>query len=332
MKLLLAAACLWLAGPAVAELAVPEGAQAAPPSQGGPVEVTLLFGLLDIVDIDDKAQRFEIDAYTELSWQDPRLAARAGEEALRVISLEDIWNPGLVILNDRGIDRLLPEVATVDAQGWVTVRHRLAGPLVVDLDLHEFPFDQQILSIDIVSYLHGLAELEYSSASELVARVDEFSAEGWIFEPLPVRHSTFRLRESGEGTPLISFQLRAQRDALFHVITLVFPMILILLLAWVVHWLPPQLSPPRIGTASATVFSVIAFGVSLRLGLPQVGYLTVADRFVLGCIILVGVSLAVAVMTARRVDAGDIDRARLLAKIMCWVFPLAVLLIVQFSR
>lgn len=303
-----------------------------PPTDGGPVDVTVRFALLDIVAIDDKAQRFEIDAYVELQWVDMRLAAPEGEGHLRVFSLEDIWNPGLVILNDRGLDRLLPEQARVDDNGHVTVRRRLSGPLVANLDLHHFPFDTQVLGIDIVSYLHDGREMAYTTESELITNVEGFSAGGWRFRPLPVEHTVFRLREDGDGAPLVRFQLEAARDSSFFVLTLVVPMTLILLLAWMVHWLPPQLSPPRIGTASATVFSVIAFGVSLRLSLPEVDYLTIADRFVFGSIFLVGVSLAAAVMTTRLVDDDRMDRARQLSRVMRWLFPLALVIVVVLSR
>ncbi|MGI9200948.1 MAG: hypothetical protein ACR2QL_07815, partial [Woeseiaceae bacterium] len=77
------------------------------------------------------------------------------------------------------------------------------------------------------------------------------------------------------------------------------PMTLILFLAWMSHWLPVNVIPPRMGMASATVFSLIAFGVSFRLTLPKIAYLTDADRFVLYSTLLVLLSLAITVTTIR---------------------------------
>ncbi|KAA9131897.1 hypothetical protein F3N42_06895 [Marinihelvus fidelis] len=303
------------------------------PSAGGAADVVSVhFTLLDIVDIDDKAQRFEIDAYVELRWQDPRLALPGSGEHVRLMTLDEIWTPGLAILNDRGLEPLLPEVARVSEGGQVVVRRRLAGPLAVDLKLHDFPYDRQVLTVDVLSYLHGPDEVQYAQDSELVSNPDTFSADGWGFEVLPPERSEFRVREGARGAPEISFRLMATRDSGFYVFTLLMPMTLIMLMTWMVHWLPPQLSPPRLGTASAAVFSVIAFGVSLRLSLPQVGYLTVADKFVIFSIIMVGISLAVAVLVARLVDIDRLDRALSVSRFMRWAFPLTFIAAMLLTR
>jgi hypothetical protein len=98
--------------------------------------------------------------------------------------LDEIWDPRLTSVNNRGVDFLLPSVATVDGEGNVIVRQRMTGPLGVDLDLREYPFDTQQLRIDIVSYEYSPAEISFSEDSEIVARPDLLNNDGWAFEPL----------------------------------------------------------------------------------------------------------------------------------------------------
>ncbi len=66
----------------------------------------------------------------------------------------------------------------MDNDGNAVIRQRMSGRLAVDLDLQEFPFDTQRLSIDIVSYRYPPSAVVYSSATEIVADSSRFSADG----------------------------------------------------------------------------------------------------------------------------------------------------------
>ena len=295
------------------------------PNAGGPAEVIQVrLGLLDVVGISDRNQRFSIDAFVEVHWQDPRLAAGTADFGdTRTLSADEIWTPRLLIVNNRGVQRQLPDVVTVDRDGNVILRQRLVGDLAADFELREFPFDSQKLRIDIVSYQYSPEELVYSTDSDLVARVESFRSKGWTFEALEPEHSIYRLEEDGRGTSQLSYVLRAERKSGFYALTLALPMTLILFLAWLVHWLPPGVVPPRIGMASATVFSLIAFGVSFRLTLPAIDYLTRADRFVVLSTILVAVSLAVTVFASRLASKDRLEEASRLSRRTRLGFPLA---------
>ena len=297
------------------------------PNHGGQAEeITITVGVLDIVNIDNKTQVFEVDLFVEIRWLDPRLAADGAEVSeYRTFSLGDIWTPRLVIVNDRGLDSLLPEVATVDRQGNVVLRQRVAGPLAVDLDLREFPLDTQRLRIDVVSYQYSPDELVFSDQSSMVARLDELSGGGWVFAAVDPEMSVFRLRQNAAGVSQVTFSVMAERQASYYLITLALPMTLILFLAWMVQWLPPDIVPARMGMASATVFSLIALGVSFRLTMPDITYLTSADRFVLYSTLLVIASLAVTVASVRLANQEKMDAAQKLTRRARWAFPFAYL-------
>jgi hypothetical protein len=294
------------------------------PNAGGePDEITVGLGVLDIVDIDDRAQVFTADLFVQIEWQDSRLAVDDDADTdLRTLPLDEIWHPRLTVINNRGLEFLFPEVATVDRQGNVVARQRITGPLAVDLDLRDFPFDTQRLPIIVVSYEYSPSEIVFSAASRLVTRLDELAGEGWTYEALEPERSVYRLQEGGRGGSQISFAVMAQRQAGYYIFTLALPMTLILFLAWMVHWLPVDIIPARMGTATATVFSLIAFGVSFRLTLPKIPYLTDADRFVLYSTLLVLVSLAVTVTSVRWASTDRKVAAEKLTRQARLAFPL----------
>jgi hypothetical protein len=302
------------------------------PNAGGPPEtIEIVFALLDIDDIDDKNQRFSVDAYFEIRWLDPRLAVKTdarSNDHMRTFPVDEIWTPGLTIVNDRGLSAMLPQVASVDNDGNAVIRQRMSGRLGVNLSLHNFPFDTQQLTIDMVSYRHPPSELVFSDTTEFVADVSKFSADGWRYELLQPSFSIFRMRQDAVGKSKLTLAVVAHRKASFYVLTLALPMTLILFMAWTVHWLQPSVVPARMGMSTATVFSLIALGVSFRLSLPQIDYLTQADRFVMFSTLLVLLSLAVTVVATRWVNHERMSDAVRLTKITFWVFPLIFAIII----
>jgi hypothetical protein len=303
------------------------------PNAGGePDNITVRLGLLDITGINDREQVFTVDIFVEVEWHDPRLALEeSGAGDLRTVAQGEIWQPRLTVVNNRGLDFLLPEVATVDGEGNVIVRQRLAGPLAVDLELRDFPFDTQRLPIEIVSYQYDASEIVYSKDSELLAKLDAMSGDGWAYTALEPEPMVYRLKDGGRGGSGITFAVMAERKAAYYILTLALPMTLILFLAWMSHWLPVHVIPPRMGMASATVFSLIAFGVSFRLTLPKIAYLTDADRFVLYSTLLVLVSLAVTVTTIRWASTDREEVAERLARRARIAFPFLYGLIVLLT-
>ena len=303
------------------------------PNADGPADIVKVrFGLVDIVSIDDRQQQFNVDAFVELQWHDPRLADPSlGKSELRTMAGSRIWTPRLLILNNRGLQHLLPDVVSVDHRGNVVLRQRLAGPLATDLKLRDFPFDTQDLVIDVVSYQYTPKELVFDDGSEIIANPGEFRSKGWTFEVLEPEYSEYRLVEDGEGTSLLRFTIRSERRSGFYVLTLALPMTLVLFLAWLVHWLPPTVIPPRIGMSSATVFSVIALGVSVRLTLPAIDYLTRADRFVVFTTLLVALSLAVTVLTSTWASGEKEEAAERLSRRMRYLFPMTYAAIIVLT-
>jgi hypothetical protein len=83
--------------------------------------------------------------------------------------------------------------------------------------------------------------------------------------------------------------------------------------------------------STATVFSLIALGVSFRLSLPQIDYLTQADRFVMYSTILVLISLGITVLATRWVNEDRLNDAVRLTLYTRWTFPLIFALIIVLT-
>lgn len=293
------------------------------PNSGGPsTEVRVGLYLIDIDEIDDVRQRFKVDLFINIAWQDPRLALPEEEQSgqIRTLPISEVWTPRGLIVNDRGLSLQLPLVVDVDAQGGVVQRQRLFGELAVDLDLRDFPFDTQQLPIEIISYQYSPDEIRFSPDAMFAADVETFSGEGWHFKLLDLDFGDFTVPVMGVARPQLTFIVEAQRKTQYYILTMFLPMSLIVFMSWTAFWIQPNVVPPRIAISTASIFSLIAFGFSIRLSLPRVSYMTRADLFVVGCTLLVFVALGAAVMGSRWASGDQLNKALRLNAIARWVY------------
>ena len=72
-----------------------------PDEWSGPTKVHFIAFILDIDSVDSTNQNFEANVYIRLRWKDKRLVSSDG--VIRRIEIDDIWNPRLLITNQKGI-------------------------------------------------------------------------------------------------------------------------------------------------------------------------------------------------------------------------------------
>lgn len=295
-----------------------------PSVNGEPTVIKAGLFIIDVDEIDDVNQRFSVDMFISARWTDSRLALPEGERQgqTRFMSLDDIWTPRILFINDRGLTPRLREGVRVDDLGNVRFENRVTGELATNLEFQEFPFDTQRLPIHIVSYEYTTDELQFSTESALAAAADRFSIEGWDLRLLDPDIDVFVPPTTGIELPRLVYTIEAKRDSDYYVLTMLVPMSLIIFMAWTVFWIQPNLVPPRISISTASIFSLIALGVSIRLGLPKVSYLTRADIFVLGCTLLVFIALGVAVLGSRWANSNRMEQALKANAIARWVYLL----------
>lgn len=146
-----------------------------PDPVGVPTPVEVRTFVADVFAIDNVKQEFTADIYIRVTWKDSRLAGAT----TRRLALTDVWHPNLNILNERDVDELLPLVVTVEPDGTVTYNQRLIGTLSARMDLREFPYDRQTLSVSIVSMGYTPEEIELRPASEFTEGFEGFSISDW---------------------------------------------------------------------------------------------------------------------------------------------------------
>ena len=305
---LLAAALLVALG-AVAPVAAQQARMVRPGIAEEATPVLLSFVVVDVVEIDAVDESFELDFVISARWRDERLAWESdGETAAMIYGLDDIWHPRVTVLNSRGLTPMFPRELEVAPDGEVHYLQRFQGSLRMPLDLEDFPFDVQELAVRIIDVRYSPQEIRFEIDQERTLMLPSAALSGWRIELTGGRVEPLELAEGILAG--VTLRIEADRDPGHFIWTMMLPLALIALMAWMVFWIDPSSMPAQIGLSTASVFSLMAYRTAIRMSLPEVSYITRADIFILGTTALVFGALVHAIATGRLAKTGHEDLAR----------------------
>jgi hypothetical protein len=284
----------------------PEYSLARPDPEGTPTRIAVGLYLIDISEVNDVKQTFVADIHGTMSWHDSRLSEKVLGSSLEHcnMGLNDIWHPHGNIINQQKIFKSFEDTVEIDRDGNVIYRQRSIGEFSSPVDLKDFPFDSQVLSISAASFRYGPDEVSLIVDTGRTGRMEELSITGWDISLGEPRISSIYLAPQDQELSRIDFSLLAKRYADFYLWKVLLPLALIVLMASTVFWIDPNEVGAQISVSTASVLTLIAFQISFGYLLPRVSYFTRADIFIFGSTLLVFFALAEAILTSRLAKSG----------------------------
>jgi hypothetical protein len=328
-----AASSLLMAVAAIAEPAdenhcrVPaELATSPPPTDGGPVKVSVGLHLIDLRAIDDVSRTFQADFIAIATWRDPRLPRSCR------LPVDSVWTPQLELANAWNVRTSLAQNVEVGPEGTVRLARRVTGDLTTTLDLREFPFDVHELPIQITAAADDVT-FEVTKATHVQDRVDP---PGWSIGEIVGRTGSSRGVSLQDPRKLASYPnyvyaIQAERVSSSYLRRAVAPLFLIVAMSFSVSWIDRREKGPRFGIASTSMLTIVAFQFSLQRVLPPVAYLTRLDDFVMGCLVLVFLAFVQAIVTSSVVAADTAPGPSRIDRVARWLAPLAFLALTAYA-
>jgi hypothetical protein len=299
----------------------PELTLARPDPEGMPTEMTVGAYLLDLQHINDAEQTFSADFFFVMAWRDERLLNVAGRSLAGCrLPMESIWAPRVVILNERTTSKSFEDRVDVGPDGHLEYSQRFRGVFTNRLDLRDFPFDRQTLSIRVVLGRTRAEDVTFL-LDERTGRAEEFSIADWTVTGSSVEYEPFGLPTAERRYPQVTYRLEVRRNRAYYAQKVFLPLILIVCMSWAVFWIDPKLVPPQIGISTSAVLTLIAFLFSLAYTLPRLSYLTRADRFVMGATVLVFFAFGEALVSTGLAGRGREETALRIDRLSRLVFP-----------
>lgn len=290
-----------------------------PDPEGVPTRIYTTIFIIDVDAIRTSDQSFDANVYFGFRWKDPRLAHAGPGGTTR--SLDDVWNPNPLILNQQRSWLTLPDIVEISPDGEVTYRQRVWGAFSQPLSLGNFPFDRQEFSISIASVGYDTSEVEFVLDSSIPSgiapvlsvadwRITDWRSDSFPYEPIP--------GISASGYELV---FKGKRRSGYFIAKIIIPLILIVAMSWVVFWIDPKEAGTQISVAITAMLTLIAYRFAVGADLPKISYMTRLDYFILGSTILVYASLIEVVITS---SYSTVGRLRLATRVdfWCrWLFP-----------
>jgi hypothetical protein len=304
-----------------------------PPQGESPVPVQVGIYLLDITNIDETRNTFDVELDVLVRWTDSRMAfdpeaagtdrrVYVGPEAEKFF--DGLWTAQIVLANPVGQMGVGARKVTVHADGRMEISAQINSTLRTNLDYRRFPFDSQVLPIILESFAWNNTVVELVMDPDRTGFAPEFALAEWDVEALDSSvGDVLRVRDS---TPFsnINYEIRIQRQSGYYLWKIFLTVIIIVSLTWVVFWMSDERLGRRAGVSSSGILTVIAYQFVTTSTLPRVSYLTVADRVMTVSIITIAATMVVSVFVDR--IGYENQAARLQVDRACrWIFPLAYL-------
>ena len=266
--------------------ALEEAVFVAPPNAAGATSVDIGLFVIEITEIDEKSNTFQLEAYLDLVWCDPRLAFDAETAGVdRQIFLEEdaalktsrIWWPDITIANESGARTIENEIITIYPDGTVDYEERFSAKLEARYDLRQFPFDSQQLEIEIESFAWSSEYLIFHEESDKVGFSAEFQIPEWRTEN--VTAEIIEKQEIRDRTPFSEFILFVDvvRESSFYMWKIFIPLVLLVAMSWSVFWMIGDGLADRMSVSLTGILTVVAYQFIITESLPRVNYFTWMD-------------------------------------------------------
>ena len=293
-----------------------------PDPAGQPTEVSVAMFMVDLTKVDDVAQTLTGDFIVLQSWADPRLAELEGCQ----LPLANVWHPQLDFLNSGPMQpRRSEDVDQVEIgpEGLVQHQQRYFGSLATYRSLREFPFDQHVFQISLLSTEYAEDELNLIVNQAQTGRRNLLNISDWTIDSVTATIDTYVVETTGRRLSMYEFGISARREVGFYIWKVIVPLTLIVAMSWSVFWVSPAQFGPQIGLSATAMLTLIAFQFALVSVLPKLAYFTVLDQFIVGSTILVFVALVEAVTASYLVSKEKTALALRLDAVCRWAFPAA---------
>lgn len=293
-----------------------------------PAKVHIGIYVIDVRSVDLRAQSFSADLYLWLRYA----AVDDAELAAKLEKVEPI--------NGRFESREETDRKTIEGQTYVC--WRIAGTFFFNADLAKYPFDEQVLPIRVESQTLDATEMAFADDGtggspedakaakdgRVQLQVSEYKLKSVERVANTARYNTtFGDPERKVGLSTYSrYELRMvfEREAFGYLVKILLPLLIIIGMAWLVFFLPPDQLDTAAAVAMTALLSTMAYNVAVSQQMPEVGYLVLSDKFFIGTYVILFLTLAQTFLTFILQNRGKDALASKVDRYCRWGFPVLV--------
>ncbi|MBX3185890.1 MAG: hypothetical protein KF819_02700 [Labilithrix sp.] len=204
---------------------------------------------------------------------------------------------------------------------------RIRGKFKSPPDLRKYPFDSQVLSIQIEDDAHGIDQLRFVADRERAQLARGFRALGWSVSYVEAKAVSHTYPDRFENDDLYYgryvFELGIERFSTSSAFKVYVPAFVIVLISLLGMWVPATEMEVRSNSGAPMLAAAVLFHFALMQELPETSYLTRADQLMLG----VYVSLLLGMLSTWAMFVVREQRVETVFRASRWIVPIGNVLV-----
>lgn len=279
------------------------------PRFGGPAHVKVGAVMSDIRDYNIQTGGFEAELFLSLTSLDKEMP--------------DI---NLTFTNGKEIEQqVLADTPTFKL-------YRVHGTFGGPVDLHYYPFDTQSLPVEVEDLYAGVDQVIFEPDPNRTSLDEGFAVPGWDVASVGAKAFKHRYPPRFDRDDLLISRYKVEvgldRFGVSAALSVFVPAYIIVLIALTGMWVPAEELEVRSNTGAPMLAAAVLFHYALLSTLPATGYLTRADKVMMGTYLAIFLNMA-STWTFMIVDEHRVEP---LFRLWRWVVPmLTVLLMIAAS-
>jgi hypothetical protein len=110
-------------------------------------------------------------------------------------------------------------------------------------------------------------------------------------------------------------------------VTIIFPMVLLVSLTWCVFWMDKESLSSRVNVTFIGILSVVAYYFVILENVPETDYLTLIDAFITATFLILAAGVVLSTVMESLSNDGQAHVGKKVDRICRWAFPLAYVVI-----
>jgi len=229
--------------------------------------------------------------------------------------------PDIDILNAASSPEI--EKQSADTQGDTVHTYRVRANLITNVNLDNFPFDEQTLTLSIGDKQADKDQMVFNEDSSFSGLdYGHLHVLGWFIQhQWNVLVTEDAYPNLGGLFSRFEFSIKVYKPWLSSFFNDLFPVLVIMLVGFLSFLLSPEAAGERLTLTSSTLVALILFHINLNSSVPPLASLTFADKFMI--INYVAMSLAIAISAVLLVlrDSKNLEAASKLNIWTRWIIP-----------
>lgn len=252
------------------------------------VRVQIVVQFAKVGEIDTLKEQYSADVIVKGKWREPALDGQT-HTALEGIDIKKYWSPKLYIENTLGDpkENIRHRVNFNDkGEAFIVEKRVIKGTFMENLELNDFPFDVQDLTVTVASELpsYEVELIEDIDEHHVVNRQSFVDEQEWHLymhtetekKELAIDQADATVRRSA-----LSVKCRAARRPGYFVWNIFMVTFLICSLAFTTFSVDKTYPQNRLQLSFTLVLTAVAFKSVVNQSLPRISYLTYMDKYLL---------------------------------------------------